>query len=56
MQPPKTDTEMVVFLPKNSKGFVTFIFRGDKINEICGRKQRLWIEMLNKSFEETVEN
>ena len=36
----KIDTEMVVFLPKNSKGFVTFIFRGDKINEICGQNGR----------------
>ena len=45
---------MVVFFPKNSKGFVTSIFRGDEINEICGQKQRLWIEILNRSFEETV--
>ena len=39
----KIDTEMVVFLPKNSKGFVTSIFQGDEINEICGQKQCLWI-------------
>ena len=50
----KLDTEIVVFLPKNSKGFVTSMFRGDEINEICGEKQHLWIEILNKSFEETV--
>ena len=43
----KIDTEMVVFLPKNSKGFVTSIFRGDESNEICGERQRLWIETLN---------
>ena len=46
---------MVVFLPKNSKGFVTSIFQGDEINEISGQKQCLWIEILNKSFEKTVE-
>ena len=51
----KTDTEMVVFIPKNSKGFFTSIFRGEEINEICCQKQRLWIEILNKSFEETLE-
>ena len=51
----KIDTEMVVFLPTNSKGFVTSIFQGDEINEISGQKQRLWIEILNKSFKETVE-
>ena len=50
----KVDTELFIFLQKNSKGFITFIFRGDKINEFCSEKQRLWIEILNKSFEETV--
>ena len=51
----KINTEMALLLPQNSKGFVTSIFQGDKINEIYGQKQRLWIEILNKSFEETVE-
>ena len=46
-------TEMVVVLPRNSKPFVTSIFRGDEINEICCQKHRFWV--LNKSFEETVE-
>ena len=49
------DTEMIAFLPRNSKGFVTSIFWGDEINEICSQKQRFWIEVLHKSFEETVE-
>ena len=39
----KIDTEMAVFVPKNSKEFVTSIFRGDEINEICGQRQHLWI-------------
>ena len=51
----KIDTEMVVLLPQNSKGFVTSIFRRYKINEIYSQKQRLWIVTLNKSFEEIVE-
>ena len=33
----KIDTEMVVFLLQNSKGFVTSIFQGDKINEIYSK-------------------
>ena len=50
----KIDTELVLLLPQNSKGFTTSIFRGDEINEFCSEKQRLWIEILNKSFEDTV--
>ena len=49
----KIDTELVLLLPQNSKGFITSIFRGDEINEFCSEK-RLWIEILNKSFEDTV--
>lgn len=51
----KIITKIVAYLHQISKGFVTSIFQGDKINEIYGQKQRLWIEILNKSFEETVE-
>ena len=51
----KIDTELVLLLPQNSKGFIISIFPGDEINEFCSEKQRLWIEILNKSFEGTVE-
>ena len=51
----KINTEIVVFLPQKAKGYVTSIFRGDEINESCCKKQRLWVEILKKSFEETVE-
>ena len=51
----KIDTELVLLLPQNSKGFIISIFPGDEINEFCSEKQRLWIEILNKSFEDTVE-
>ena len=50
----KIDTELVLLLAQNSKGFTTSIFRGDEINEFCSEK-RLSIEILNKSFEDTVE-
>ena len=46
---------MVVFFPQNSKWFIASIFQGDKINKTYSQKQRLWIEILNKYFEETVE-
>ena len=51
----KIDTELILLLLQNSKGFITSIFRGDEINEFCSEKQRLWIEILNKSFEDTIE-
>ena len=51
----KIDTELILLLPQISKGFITSIFGGDEINEFCSEKQRLWIEILNKSFEDTVE-
>ena len=47
----KIDTELTVFLPQNSKGFLTSIFRRDKIKEFFHGKHRLWIEILNRSFE-----
>ena len=42
-------------MPKNSKGFITSIFREDKINEFNSEQQRLWVEILNKSYGETLE-
>ena len=50
------DTEIIVSLPENSKGFFTSIFRGDEIIEFSSDQQEsLWVEILNKSYEETVE-
>ena len=31
----KIDTELVLLLPQNSKGFIISIFPGDEINEFC---------------------
>ena len=47
----KIDTEATGILPTESKGFVTSKFRSDKINKRFNGKHRLWVEMLNKSFE-----
>ena len=46
---------MVVVLSRNSKRFVISIFREDEINEICSQKHRLSVNVLNKSFEKTLE-
>ena len=51
----KIDTEIIVSLPKKSKGFITSIFREEEINEFSSNQQRLWVEILNKSYEETLE-
>ena len=50
----KIDTEVTAFLPTNSKGFVTSKFRSDEIKELFNGKHRLWVEILNKSFEDTI--
>ena len=50
----KIDTEVNAFLPKNSKGFLTSKFRGDEINELFHEKHCLWVEILNKSFEDHI--
>ena len=51
----KIDTEVNTFLPKNSKVFLTSKFRGDEINELFHGKHCLWVEILNKSFEDHIE-
>ena len=43
------------FLPQKSKGFLTSTFRGDEINELFSGKYRLWVEILNKSLEDSIE-
>ena len=49
------DTEIILSLPEKSNGFVTSIFSDDEVNELRQKKQRLQIEILNKSFEDTIE-
>ena len=50
----KIDTEVTAFLPTNSKGFLTSKFRGDEIIELFHGKHRLWVEIINKSFEDYI--
>ena len=50
----KIDTEIIVLLPKDSQGFITSIFRENKINEFSSNQQRLRVEILNKSYKETL--
>ena len=51
----KIGTGITAFLPTNSSGFLTSKFRGDEINELFHGKQRLWVEILNKPFEDHIE-
>ena len=51
----KINSEVVAFLPQKSKGFLTSTFRGDEINELLSGKYHLWVEILNKSFKDSIE-
>ena len=51
----KVDTEITGLLSRNAKGFITSILREDEINEFSNDQQQLWVEILNKSYEETLE-
>lgn len=42
----KINTEVTAFLPENSKGFLTSIFRENKIDELFYGKHRLCLEIL----------
>ena len=44
----KINTEVTNFLPENSKGFLTSIFREDEIDELFYGKHRLCLEILKK--------
>ena len=58
VEPPdaaKIDTKKIILLPNNSKGFVTSKFRGDEIYRFSAKKQRLCVEILNQSYEDTSE-
>ena len=44
----RIDTEIIVFLPKNSNGFITSEFNGDKLTEVLDGEHRLETELLNR--------
>ena len=48
----KIDTNITLILPKKAKEFHTSKFMGDDIYKIKAKKERLWMEILNKSYEE----
>ena len=50
----KIDTDLILSLPQNSKGFVTSVFRSDEISKFNTDKDCLWVEILNKSFGELI--
>ena len=50
----KIETELTVFLPQNSKEFLTAIIRGNEINELFYGKIRLWVDVLSTCFEDTI--
>ena len=50
----RIDTEVVVFLPTNSRGFITLKVNGNELKEVFEGEHRLWIEILNRSFEDNI--
>ena len=49
----KYDTEIVIILPDNSRGFFCSKYK-DNIEQFLCKQERLWIEILNKSVFEAV--
>ena len=47
----RLDTEIVVFLPENSNGFITSTFNGDELKEVFKGEHLLWIKILNITLE-----
>ena len=50
----KIDTDTVLILQKNAKAFVTSKFREVEIFEVNGETERLWLEILSKSYNEHI--
>ena len=46
----KIDTNIILYLPKRAKAFITSKFRGQEVYEINKEKSRLWIKILNSSY------
>ena len=49
------DTKLIVLLPDNLYGYVTSKFRRDEIHKFSAKKQRMWVEILHKSYEFKIE-
>ena len=50
----KIDAEIIAFLPGNSKAYITSEFRTNEINKLFYGQHCLWLEILNKSFEDNI--
>ena len=50
----KIDAEIIAFLPGNSKAYITSEFRTNEINKLFYGQRCLWLEILNKSFEDNI--
>ena len=55
MESSKIDSGIGVFIPENSKCFLTLKFSEDEINQIQSGEQLLWVEILNRSCEVPIE-
>ena len=54
MQFERYDTEVSVILPKNSCKYFTSKFKTDKIEQVCGNTQQIWIGILQRSLTEEI--
>ena len=54
MQFERYDTEVSVILPKNSCKYFTSKFKRDKIEQVCGNTQQIWIGILQRSLTEEI--
>ena len=50
----RIDTEIQVFLPDNSRRFISSRVNGDELKEVFDEGHRLWIKILNRSFEDNI--
>ena len=50
----RTGTEISVFLPQKSNGFIRSRLNGDELKELFHGEHHLWIEILNRSFVDNI--
>ena len=55
MQFDRYDTDVIVTLPKDSRGYFTSRYKTDEIEQISSNPQRIWIGIINKSLTEDIE-
>ena len=50
MQFERLDAETTVILPKHFQGYFTSKYKTDKIEQVYGHEQQIWIGILNRSL------